>query len=185
MDDKFLHGEILTLTLNGGLGRGYVYKNGINEIERNSFHNFLRSEFPIFIQRNYQNNNIDDEQHCRVIDEFSNLITQKFHAILLRDRLRIGITQKLINLYLKYLWRLCQMANWQTTEPPHCPFDSIIIGKLKNYNPNLLPYTQCDSLNQYMDYVKAARLCIKEEFGNRAMSIAQWELNFWNENRRY
>jgi hypothetical protein len=41
-----------------------------------------------------------------------------------RADLNRGIAQKLLNLYLKYLWCVGYIV-----EPPHCPIDRIIIGK--------------------------------------------------------
>ena len=52
----------------------------------------------------------------------------KDKAILKDNVFRVGITQKAFNLYLKYLW--CLGLRWIEHEPPHCPFDRIVIGKL-------------------------------------------------------
>jgi hypothetical protein len=39
--------------------------------------------------------------------------------------MRIGLAQKALNLYLKYLWCLGEIH-----EPPHCPLDSIVLGQV-------------------------------------------------------
>ncbi len=53
-------------------------------------------------------------------------MTTEFKDILFGNGFRVGIAQKALNLYLKYLWCLGKI-----TEPPHCPFDSIIISEIK------------------------------------------------------
>jgi hypothetical protein len=79
-------------------------------------------------------------------------------------RLRFGIAQKLINLYLKYRWCLGQIPT-----PPHCPFDRIIISKIGLYN-GVINWTEIDCPNTYRSLVEKAQIKAGE------MSIAEWEL---------
>ena len=81
-------------------------------------------------------------------------------------RFRIGTTQKFVNLYLKYLW-----AGNKILEPPHCPFDQIIlVNKLRTQ----AKWTRMDNIKEYKQWVdKAACLVAKN---GQYSSIAEWEL---------
>jgi hypothetical protein len=81
-------------------------------------------------------------------------------------RFRIGIAQKALNLYLKYLWCVGLIPM-----PPHCPFDSSIIGHLPecmNFN-----WTAIDSIDDYQKLVNSARKKADDK------PIAEWELELW------
>ena len=84
--------------------------------------------------------------------------------------MKFGVVQKLFNLYLKLQWCLGNCA-----EPPHCPFDSIIIKKLSMKSPPR--WTKFNDRKIYMDLVERAL----EVSGNK--SIAKWELETYQKDR--
>jgi len=55
--------------------------------------------------------------------------------------------------------------------PPHCPFDSIIIGCFPEFTG--MNWTQLDNIDDYKKLVKAARDAAQSE------TIAEWELEIW------
>jgi len=121
---RFINNEVLTLTILGGLGRGYpVYQTGIQENDKNDFKIFLREQLHQY-NKKYRNS-ISGKQYIENIKEFVQDITNKYGKILKDNKFRVGRAQKLLNLYLKYLWVLGKIPN-----PPHCPFDRKIIEKL-------------------------------------------------------
>jgi len=70
---------------------------------------------------------------------------------------------------LKYQWCLGELAT-----PPHCPFDRIIISKMKLPNPPA--WTQLDSVDAYKILVeKASQLASASD-----KSIAEWELDVFS-----
>jgi len=164
---EFINNEILTLTILGGLGRGYpVYKKGVQDKNRDKLKNFLREELPNYSKK--YKNKIDGNKHIKNIEKFADDISSKFSEILKGKRLKIGRAQKLLNLYLKYLWVL----GWISVAPPHCPFDSVVISKL-NLN---IRWTKSNK----KDYIKLAEKA-KKVASSKNLSIAEWELQIWNQ----
>lgn len=49
-------------------------------------------------------------------------LSSEYVSVLADGRMKIGHAQKALNLYLKYMW----CAGW-VREPPHCPFDRIVL----------------------------------------------------------
>jgi len=90
-------------------------------------------------------------------------IDSKFPNILNCGEITLGVVQKILNLYLKYQWSLGNIP-----EPPNCPFDRIIIEKLK-----IKPTPSWTTLNCPKDYLYLVERA-KDIAGKK--SIAQWEL---------
>jgi len=167
-DDKleFIKNEILTSTIVGGLGRGYsVYKKGVQENDKNKLKNLLRETLDNYSK--IYKDKVNEKHHIENIKRFAEDITDKYARILQDNRFRIGRAQKLLNLYLKYLWTLGLIP-----KPPHCPFDSVIISRLGLD----IKWTQLDSIEDYKLLVKRA----KEAAERNGLSIAEWELRIWN-----
>ena len=163
---KFINNEILTLTILGGLGRGYpVYRTGIQENDKNDFKIFLREQLHEY-GRKY-GNNVSEKDHIENIKKITQDTTKKYSKILRDNKFRIGRTQKLLNLYLKYLWVLNKIP-----EPPHCPFDRKIIEEL-DLDVN---WTKLDSIDDYKKMVEKARSIARDN----NVSIAEWELKMWS-----
>jgi hypothetical protein len=117
---------------------------------------------------------VSDHEHELNIQKISDHLTSEFRGtgLLLGNKFRIGIAQKALNLYLKYLWCLEKIPT-----PPHCPFDDRIIAKLRSLTEQQkqgLQWTKLDSLDGYQTLVKAAR----NEIGSKA-SLAEWEPEEW------
>lgn len=175
---KFLNFEILTFTIRAGITRGKreVYKENIPETTKDSFRKFVREKLVEYTKM-YKNKNVDSEQHIRNIENFANEVTRNYKDILKEKRFNIGRAQKLLNLYLKYLWTTGKMDNWKTKIPPHCPFDYKVVEHLRKIDPSLKNWTELISVRDYKAYIKAAEEILKESKQN---SLAEWELNFYN-----
>ena len=164
---KFINNEVLSLTILGGLGRGYpVYRTAIRENDKNNLKIFLRKQLYQYGER--YKNDIDEKKHVENIKEFVQDITNKYGKILKDNKFRVGRAQKLLNLYLKYLWVLGKISN-----PPHCPFDRKIIEEL-GLDIN---WTKLDSIDDYKKMVEKARNTAKDN----NVSIAEWELKMWSQ----
>lgn len=117
-------------------------------------------------------NKVSDDEHIENIEKIKEY--SKKHGSILEGRaLRIGVCQKLINLYLKYLW--CQNL---ISTPPHCPFDGIVINGLA-YSGTPPSWTTMDDVSKYRELVEKARVLADE----KGLGIAEWELLFFNDNR--
>ncbi|MFA6106632.1 MAG: hypothetical protein WC745_03080 [Patescibacteria group bacterium] len=175
---KFLKNEFITLSVIGAMGQGkpaYVGKEGKH---REPFKKYLRKELSR-IGEEYINSDskIREEKHIQNIENFSNN-TKKFgKELLVYGQLNIGRTQKLINLYLKYLWTWGEMTG--KNGPPHCPFDEKIITYLEKKTGKELfkPWTGLMDIKEYKKYIDAAKK-VAEESG--FCSVAEWELATWN-----
>lgn len=109
-------------SLASALGRNKTYGDEFAYTRRVDFRRtwatLIRDESRIYCQP------ASDEQHCAVIRKISDVLSSRFGEHLCNRRLRYGTSQKALNLYLKYLWRL----NLATMPPPpHCPVDSQVL----------------------------------------------------------
>lgn len=163
---KFINNEILTLIILGGLGRGSVYPTGIQENDKVGFKIFLRKQLYQYGKK--YRNNVSEKDHIANIKQITQEITNRYSKILKDNKFRIGTAQKLLNLYLKYLWVLDEIP-----EPPHCPFDRKIIEKL-GLDIN---WTKLDSIDDYRKMIERARNIARDN----NLSIAGWELKAWSE----
>lgn len=146
--------------------RNKIYWKDISEKNRNDFKRFLFGKLDEFVEK-FKNEDCNSYNHSQSIVDFCKNTSSKFEKFLDKWKFRIWTGQKLINLYLKYLW-----CAWEINIPPHCPFDSNIINKLvltKKYN-----WTEIEKISDYNDLVDAAN---KEKWKD---SLSEWELSEFN-----
>jgi hypothetical protein len=162
--EKFLRNEFLTMSVLGALGRSKTYSDAASEEDKARFRNALHENLDE-ISKAYTSQ-IEEEKHLSNIRNLSDTLTSGFQHCLRNGRFRIGIAQKALNLYLKYLWCLDLIVM-----PPHCPFDSIIISHLPHCKG--LIWTSIDTIEDYQILVQAAR---KKADGE---PLPEWELKMW------
>ncbi len=167
MQNNFINNEIWILSFGGGFQRAEIYKDLIEEKIRSDFKNAIKEKVNNIIEEFYVGKNIDGEQHIDILVKVKTWIDSKFSHILLNDEIRFGVVQKLINLHLKYLWCLGHLPL-----PPHCPFDRIIISKLKIKKPPA--WTKLNSVDEYRRLVEKAVIIAGER------PIAEWELEVFS-----
>lgn len=173
--EEFLVSELLVTTISSGLqtrNKNFpIYSNkSIPPEASNNLKNDLK-EFLLLTLEQFPSCHEND--HFSNIIKLSNDISEKHSKILHNGRFRIGISQKVINLFLKYIW-----AAGKIGMPFHCPFDSIIKDALlKGYSERLtlMDWTSLDGIEEYKKYVSLARIIASE----KRLSIAEWELNNW------
>ena len=102
-----------------------------------------------------------DAAHCDYIAALADRVSAAHVGVLYSSRFRFGIAQKLVNLYLKYLW-----ASGLVEEPPHCPLDGIV-RDLPDLNYD---WTASDARQEYEGAI--ARLTTHAS----PRSLAVWEL---------
>ena len=131
---------------------------GMRDAFRSEWAKFIREESINYVQP------VADVQHCEAIRRIADKLQVKFGQLLSSGHLRYGTSQKALNLYLKFLWRLGKVAM-----PPHCPVDRIVLnaGGIDGV------WTRCDSVAQYMEWINLLRARAKP------LSLAEWEHQIW------
>lgn len=134
---EFIENEIWILTFGGALQRSKSYKKDTSNDKKEEFRNAVK-EYVRGLVEKYYRNVIDEKQHVRNIKELCNWASREYRDILNNGKLRIGVGQKILNLYLKYLWCLNKVAL-----PPHCPIDRGIVSSIKFQ----INWTELDNLS--------------------------------------
>ena len=97
-----------------------IYCKSKKTYQRTSVQNAIR-EILRDIEIYYSKQTVSEDQHIQLIINTADMLSTTFESFLFNGRFRIGITQKLVNLHLKYLWVADVIS-----EPPHCPLDGIV-----------------------------------------------------------
>jgi len=158
----FLHDQALLGAITASLQRSSVYKPGVSETNRAALRKALRTSL-VETVRSYTMP-VSEETHVNNISALAQRVSAECGPCLADGHLRIGIAQKALNLYLKYLW--CYGC---IPTPPHCPFDSRVISRLPNQTS--VCWTRLDDLDAYRSLVRAA----EQVAGGQSLSI--WELH--------
>lgn len=182
MKKEFLNNEIWILTFGGAFQRANIYKENYSEKIRTNFRKALRVKVEKLVTENYYQK-VEQEQHIKNIYKlvaFSKNLRIEGNCI----PINFGVAQKLLNLYLKYLWCLNVIP-----EPPHFPVDRIIQEKLikilKKYNLtplNLLPWTQFENHIHYKKVIESAKLITENVKEFKELSLAELELKIFDRN---
>ncbi|WP_394202141.1 hypothetical protein [Shewanella waksmanii] len=160
----FLQYELGILTLNASLATRTslhpVYAQGITTKQSSMVRRAIRQQL-VELQALYVKGGQSEADHIAVISHLANQISQSHQAWLHQGRFRFGVAQKLINLYLKYLWCAELIA-----EPPHCPIDGIIrdLANLDYY------WISNDSAQDYINAISQLKIIAAPN------SLALWEL---------
>ncbi len=158
----FLHEEILTMSLSAAFMFGRIYGPDVGERDRLTVREGVKAKLREY--RPSYSDAVDEPEHVNNITELSDRLSSEFRPCLRNGRFRVGISQKALNLYLKYLW-----CRGEIDPPPHCPFDSRIIGLLP---PKVRQaYTKVDKVGVYEDWVSEAKKIA------RGKPLAEWELS--------
>ena len=104
-------------------------------------------------------NSVSDEFHNSRIKRMCALLSHQHQDILHEGKMRVGILQKGLNLYLKCLWCLKVFPYPPRCRPPHCPLDRRILNKELKLGAR---WTECDCIKQYQDWILECRAAAKE-----------------------
>lgn len=175
----FLNEEFLTLSVNGAVQRANVYKvapDKFSKRQREEYKNFkeaLRERLRELVA-NYSES-VSEEDHMKYIGSLADDLSKQYKGVLRDGRFRIGIAQKALNLYLKYLW-----CNQVIPCPPHCPFDWKILSQLSSLSKDERRWTETDCMDVYCRWVRSA----EKKAEVRHLNLAEWELVRYEEVRR-
>lgn len=172
---EFVEDQLLTNSMHGALQRANVYADPTTYTDQNR--TVLRTNLAGLLRdfAKQYSRTVTGDKHKENIGQIADNLTAAFRDknLLRKDRFRIGIAEKALNLYLKYLWCLDKIPT-----PPHCPFDFGIIARLPltDHRKKDLHWTELDSLDDYQALVDAGLEKIKK---TRHASLAEWELAEW------
>lgn len=153
----------------GAFQRVNLYQPGTPEIEKVYFKRMLKGYLDNMINTIYHNS-VNEEEHIEHIKEVSRY-TEVNRTILKNGNLSFGISQKLLNLYLKYHWCMGLIPT-----PPHFPVDSIIQKKL---NLTVIPWTKMTNDHEYRRIIESAKKNLKK---HNCTSLAELELLLFERN---
>lgn len=169
---------LFSSSFNSSVQRAKIYEGKISDVEKLEFKKGLKNYLDELILRRYVSG-LSSEEHQTEIESFCKHVSNKFSPILNGGEYRIGIAQKLFNLYLKHLWSLGRIAS-----PPHIPIDSIILAKLtklfiKRHKQTPVPkclgekWTELCNITTYKEIIKCG-------FDLHGEHLQEWELETWN-----
>jgi len=172
--DNFIHKEIWLLTTMGGFQRANLYNKDVSyiEIERKNFREALHIFIKNIALTQYVTKTVDKDTHISNIKSISGFTAEsEFSYLLNNGQLNFGISQKLLNLYLKYLWCMDKIET-----PPHFPVDRIIQENLnkeaKKYSieaREITAWTQMETESEYMEVILyAINILERSDFKNLA-----------------
>lgn len=164
LQKKFIESEIYILAWNGSVQHNSVYNFNCSTEDRSKFRKEMISYINNYILPKYLKK-VSENNHYNNIIDLKNYAEKIGRNILLNQIYKIGTSQKLLNLSLKYFWCI----GW-IEEPPHCPVDRIILGKV-GIN---LSWTKINTIEEYESIINDICKRIKRK------DLAQWELEVFN-----
>lgn len=173
MKREYIAKEIWLLTTNAAFQRAKVYSGLGTAKERKTFKAALKRHLDPLLAAQYRKTaslpmaDPIHVQNIRSIQDFS----RDYGRLLQDEMLNFGVSQKLLNLYLKYQWCL----GW-IPEPPHFPVDRRIQQVLVNPN-EIENWTEMNSEAPYMKIIGIARRRLTEDKFRKYNSLAKLELH--------
>lgn len=166
MKEKFLINEFWTLTFSAAFQRANVYNKNIPDSDKSLFKTKTREYIENTLLSHYLKNEVSDELHIDNINKLSGF-TEQFSSILQNGKLNFGVSQKMLNLYLKYLW-----CHNKIIEPPHFPVDRRI-----QENIGFRPVVSWTQFTDSIDYMRIINFVRKNN--SEFPSIAEFELKYF------
>jgi hypothetical protein len=165
----FLESQYWMMSVQAAFQRANIYKKDIYENQRNVFRDDLH-QIVKKISESYKVN-VPETQHIENIQKLQEL--SKNDEILQKGELNFGICQKLLNLYLKYLWCADLIP-----VPPHFPIDRIIQERLGFNENEIVSWTKdIKSRLEYKAIIDRARRILELTIMN---TLAELELELYS-----
>lgn len=165
LKEEFLREEVWVLAFSAAFQRANVYKTGVSDESRKGFKFMLRGFIEEVIIPQYQLPiKYSDQDHLEFIHQVMEY-SKSFKEVLNNGQLNLGVSQKLLNLILKYYWTLDIIL-----EPLHFPIDRIIQQHIdSSYR---VTWTQMTKDEEYLQVINAVR----DQVLGKDESLATWEL---------
>jgi hypothetical protein len=163
----FIKKEIWFLTVSSAFQRANIYKSEVNDDDKKKFKKDLFN-FIDKIAKGYLLG-VDESNHLDNIKKIS-MAFVPHKQILQEGQLNFGVSQKLLNLYLKYLWCLEKIK----LPPPHFPVDRKIQEKFRMNE--VKSWTRMEGEVGESDYLKIIQKAKDYMLECKFNSIAELEL---------
>lgn len=160
--NSFIEEELWALAWNASVRRADLYKKSCSEDDRQEFRYNIIDHIQCKIIPKYKDRTVTEREHYSNLQNIINFANTKGKDVLGGKGYKAGSAQKLLNLGLKYYW-----CNYKYIRPPHCPIDSIVLGKL---GLKEIKWTKIITIDEYMKVIKK----VKEKIGHE--DLAEWEL---------
>ncbi|MDC0100614.1 hypothetical protein OAI90_10030 [Crocinitomicaceae bacterium] len=177
MKDQFLNNELWTLTVGAAFQRAYLYVDNVLDEEKKKFKTATRDYIENTILPHYREEKVNEEQHLKHIKDLSDFTT-RFSSIFQKGRMNFGISQKMLNLYLKYHW-----CKGDIMEPPHFPVDRIIqeeLNKVARRNKlkakKIEAWTKFEDATKYIEVINFAKEMMTIDSSLMKFSLPEVEL---------
>lgn len=162
MKKEFINQQLFSATVKASFSRAKIYKS---EVEKGDFTESLRQYLNSILS--FYKSPVEEKDHLVQIQKLSDFSSS--FPIFLGGRLNIGVSQKLLNLHLKYHWCLGNIP-----EPPHCPVDRMIQNHLK-IKP-IVNWTEMKTIEEYLKVINRIREKMPANY-----SLAKFELEKYQE----
>jgi hypothetical protein len=166
----FINEMVLRNTVNAALQRSRIYAKGTDKKDRKKFKTAAKKWLKEFGER-YHHSNTNPNSWCDEIRSLSEALKQGFGSYLNDGKIKLGICQKMISLYLKYLWL---MSGDQDKKPFYAVIDRGVIKAASVPKPP--DWTHLDNIDEYLRVVRAI-----DAYAQRTIDDdgASWEANEW------
>ncbi|MCM4150021.1 hypothetical protein DHD05_00315 [Arenibacter sp. N53] len=179
MKNTFINNEIWMLTYGASFQRAYAYTENASEVTKGYFKNMTSGLINNMLDQ-YKKGNVSDDQHIENIEAVRDN-SRNFSEIFTGGEINFGISQKILNLYLKYQWCLGNIP-----EPPHFPVDRIIQQKLNRHVENttmvslqIEPWTRFKDETHYLKVINFSRELAKLDSSVHNLTPANIELTLF------
>ena len=176
MKSNFIINELWQLSIAGAFQRAGIYQPEASEEAKTQFKTELKEDLESFIAEQYFQP-CSEAQHLKNITKLSEH-SKDYSDLLKGGQLNIGVSQKVLNLFLKYVWCLKLIPT-----PPHFPVERsnqiIFNEKAKTLGlatTPLQPWTQIQSLKDYLKIIDLAKRVQQATPEFKGLSLAEVEL---------
>jgi hypothetical protein len=171
LKDIFLESQFWMMTIQAAFQRANVYKANVDEYPRKEFRDYLHDEIQKIAEEYCFE--VDEDKHLKNIESLQEYSRKE--DILQNGVLNYGICQKILNLYLKYLW----CAGLIPT-PPHFPIDRVIQERLGFKEKEIVSWTlQIKSEIDYLSIIEKAQSILAQ---TQIDTLAELELELYTHN---
>ncbi|MEY4939061.1 MAG: hypothetical protein RIQ93_796, partial [Verrucomicrobiota bacterium] len=144
----FIDRMALRNSVNAALQRAGVYANSVDSRLKREFKERAKAWLVAFVD-DYDRATISEDAWCSAIDSLSRALSKEFCPYLRDERVKLGVSQKMISLYLKYRWLLGEVKK----KPLFAVLDRGVMQTAGVVNaPN---WTQLDERDEYLRIVRA------------------------------
>jgi len=180
MKSEYIINELWILSIAGSFQRANIYTPNSLSASKKAFKKDLKVYLEQLIKDQYFNevNELTHLANIHALSEYS----KKFATLLRNGKLNFGVSQKILNLFLKYIWCLKLIPM-----PPHFPVDRMIQVELNNKAKEkgfktrvIVPWTQLEDDSDYLEIIIFAKKIKNADKKYANMSLAEMELALFN-----